>query len=463
MNNLNKDIELLFTKLFPICRSITGDGVRKTLLILNKYTQINIKNINSGEKCYDWVIPEEWNIKDGFIADDKGKIIISFKENNLHVVNYSTSINKILSYKELIQKIYYLKNIPEAIPYRTSYYKKDWGFCISYNQLKKLKKDLNYHVLIDSTFSKGVMDYAEYTIKGRSKKTIIFSTYCCHPSMSNDNLSGLILWITLLKKLKKVKTKYTYKFICVPETIGAIGYLSKNEKEMKNVVGGFIFTCIAGQGKYGYKKSFLGNHWVDKFSMDILSKLKNGFHTYEFDIRGSDERQYSSPYFRIPIGTITKDKYYEYQGYHNSLDNKSFFSNENLILSYNIYMKLFKKIEATNIEKLTKNINKNNNPSNNKKNNIYFKSNNPKCEPMLGKRNLYASIGGQYKNKTSTLEKLKEKNEEQILDGILWILFYSDCENTLEDISLKCKIPINILINAKKILLKHNLIEMVKK
>ena len=462
MHSLNKEIELLFSKLFPICRSITGKGVRDSLSILNKYSAINIKEIKSGEKCYDWEIPQEWNIRDAYIADDKGKKIIAFKENNLHVVNYSTPINQILSYEELVKKIHYIKHIPDAIPYRTSYYKKDWGFCISYNQLKKIKKNKNYTVFIDSDFSNGVMNYAEYTIKGTSEKTIIFSTYCCHPSMSNDNLSGLILWITLLNKLKKIKTKYTYKFICVPETIGAIGYLSKNEKEMQKVIGGFILTCAAGKGIHGYKKSFLGNHWVDKFSMEILAKFEGGYKMYDFDINGSDERQYSSPYFRIPIGTITKDKYYEYEGYHNSLDSRSFFNAKNLISSLKIHLDLFKKIESSNLSKFTYNTDISDVKSCKIKKE-YLKSNNPKCEPMLGKRNLYESLGGQFKNKAVPGTKANTEKKDMISSAILWVLFYSDSKNTLEDIMKKCNISFKVLKNAKNILISHNLIKIVEK
>jgi aminopeptidase-like protein len=462
MNNLNQEIKLLFTKLFPICRSITGKGVRDSLSILNEYTSINIQEIKSGEKCYDWEVPQEWNIRDAFIADDQGKKIISFKENNLHVVSYSTPINKTLCYEELVKKIYYIKHIPDAIPYRTSYYKKDWGFCVSYNQFKKINKNKNYTVCIDSDFSNGVMNYADYTINGASKKTIIFSTYCCHPSMSNDNLSGLILWINLLNELKKTKPKYTYKFICVPETIGAIGYLSKNEKEMKNVIGGFILTCVAGKGIYGYKKSFLGDHWVDKLSIETLSNLKDGYKVYDFDINGSDERQYSSPYFRIPIGTITKDKYYEYDGYHNSLDGRSFFNFKNLTLSLKIHLELFTKIEASNLNKLSNDIGINDIKLKEDKKK-YLKSNNPKCEPMLGKRNLYDSLGGQFKNKAEPGKKENTEKKRYNKEAILWVLFYSDSKNTLEDIVKKCNIPLKFLNTAKDILVRHNLIRIVEK
>ena len=291
-HNLINEVDNLLKELFPICRSITGNGVRQTLSILKRVTDFNIKEIPSGTKCYDWTIPNEWNIIDAYVEDSSGKKIIDFKNNNLHLVSYSQPVDKTMSYPELIKHLHTLPDLPNAIPYRTSYYNENWGFCLSHKNFQKLDKNEQYHVIIDSTLEPGNLTYGDYVIKGSSDKEFLFSTYCCHPSLGNDNLSGPVLWSLLLRSLKKQKPRYSYRFIIVPETIGAIAYLSQNETKMKQIIGGFILTCVAGPNNFGYKSSYLGNNLIDKVVDSTFNDLGLSYIKHPFDINGSDENTF---------------------------------------------------------------------------------------------------------------------------------------------------------------------------
>jgi len=445
-----KESEIILKKLFPICRSITGNGVRQMLSILKKeVTDFDIKEIPSGTVCYDWVVPDEWNISDAYIADSSGKKIIDYKKNNLHIVNYSVPVNQTMKFDELKKHLYFLPDMPNAIPYRTSYYKRTWGFCLSYNQLKEMDKKAKYHVFIDSALRPASLTYGEKIIKGTSGKEFLFSTYCCHPSLANDNLSGQVLWSFLLRQLKAKKLRHSYRFVILPETIGAIAYLSKNETKMKKISGGYVITSVAGPGKYGYKYTYLGNHLIDKAVENTFKDLKIKYIPYPFDILGSDERHYSSPFFRIPIGTICKDKYYEYDCYHTSLDNLDFISAKNLIKTLDIYSKVIDRLEMD----------------------LTFKSLCPYCEPNLGKRGLYPEIGGSIKQKAADFKKKHHDRKYQIsqkenikgnkLDIIRWLLFYSDGKTSLFDIYHKTGFQIEQLYEVAEELRRHNLLALV--
>jgi|TARA_B110000495_G_scaffold203808_1_gene229671 aminopeptidase-like protein len=467
-----REINNLFEQLFPICRSITGDGVRKSLSILKEITDFQINEIPSGTICYDWKVPNEWNISNAFVEDSNGNKIIDFQKNNLHVVNYSIPIDDILTFEELEKHLHMLKDHPDSIPYRTTYYNEDWGFCISYEQFKKMDRNSKYHVKIDSTLKPGKLTFGEYVIEGDSGKEFIFSTYCCHPSLANDNLSGLVLWILLLRKLKSIKTNHTYRFIVVPETIGAIAYLSLNEKIMKNVLGGFILTCVAGPGKFSYKQTFLGDDLIDDTVRKTFSELELDLKQYNFDITGSDEGQYSSPFFRIPIGTICKDKYHEFEYYHTSKDNLNFISANYLIETLDVYYSVIMNLEnilSTDFEnQLQKKLDM---KKTNLKKNVIYKSLNPHCVPMLSKRGLYPTLGGKIKQKAADSskdhfeQKYNTSNGESIsgteLDAIIWMMFYSDGQMSLLEISKKIGFPLNILRDTAEKLCKNNLLEKI--
>ena len=410
----------LIKKLWPINRSLTGEGNRKTLKILkNECNLLKIKEIKSGKKVFDWKIPLEWNVKEAWIKDLNDKTVIDFKKNNLHLVGYSTSIQKKIKFDKLKKKIFTLKKQPNAIPYVTSYYKKDWGFCMSHNLLKKLKKNY-YKVLIDANFKKGALNYGEIYIKGKSKKEVFLSTYICHPSMANNELSGPVVTTALVQWLKaSLDLNYSYRIVFIPETIGSITYLSKNYKKLKsNVIAGYNISCVGDDLAYSYMPSRDGNTMSDKAALHCLTHLAKDFKQYSWLDRGSDERQYCAPGIDMPIASIMRTKYGEYPEYHTSLDNMSFISPDGLNGALNIISHAIGCIE----------------------NNLF-----PKAlilgEPQLGKRGLYpdTSIKGSAKD----------------TDIMMNILTYADGKRDLIDISNILGVP---LWEVKKIvdLLQEN-------
>lgn len=422
---MKKKIDHYLKKLFYINRSLTGNGNRKTLKVLSEIIPIKIKEVSSGTKVYDWKIPDEWNIKDAYIKDAKGKILISFKNNNLHIIGYSKKYSGFLNWKNLKKKIITFKGDRNSIPYRTAYYNKTWGFCVSQNQYEKIKNSKEpFEVKIDSSHKKRSMTYGEYLIKGSSRKEILISSYICHPSMANDSLSGFLLSSILASKLRKTKTKWSYRFIFVPETIGAIAYCNLNENKLKQIDNALVITTVGGPGNFGYKKSWNAEDKINDAIEEVFKENKVKFITYPFDVKGSDERQYSSIGFRINSASITKDKYYEYKEYHTSKDDLKFVNSENINETLNLYLKLIKKIEKW----------------------VIYKSKNPYCEPMLSKRNLYSKIGGSYNGKQNSL------------DLISWILFLSDGKITTKQISNKLKVSENIIKKISKKLEKKKLL-----
>ena len=400
----------LVKKLWPINRSLTGVGNRKTLKILkNECNLLKIKEIKSGKKVFDWKIPLEWNIKEAWIKDLNDKTVIDFKKNNLHLVGYSTSIKKKIKLDKLKKKIFTLKKQPNAIPYVTSYYKKDWGFCMSHNLLKKLKKNY-YKVLIDANFKKSALNYGEIYIKGKSKKEVFFSTYFCHPSMANNELSGPCIAIHLAKWLSSQKNlKYSYRIVFVPETIGSIAFIHKNLKKLKkNIFVGFNLTCLGDERCYSYLPSRNGNTLSDHIAKHVLYYTDRKYKKYSWLLRGSDERQYCAPGIDLPIATIMRSKYGTYPEYHTSLDKiGTVVTQKGLKQSFDLFKKVIFIIE--NNEKPITNI---------------F------CEPMLSKRNLYPTFSTKKRNKDSS--------------NILNFLSFCDGNHSLLDISEK------ILLSFKK-------------
>jgi aminopeptidase-like protein len=420
-NDIGKEMYRLIEHLFPICRSISGNGVRETLQIIQNHIPITIHEISTGTKVFDWVVPKEWNVVDAYIMDETGNKIIDFKENNLHLIGYSTPINRTLTLSQLQEHLYSLPEQPEAIPYVTSYYKERWGFCISQKQRDNLKEG-NYKVFIDSELKDGSLTYGELIIPGRSKKEVFISTYVCHPSMANNELSGPVLSTFLAKWIMSKPRRYSYRIIFIPETIGSIIYLSKNLESLKeNVIAGFNITCVGDNGPYSYLPTRNGNTYSDKIALNILSFDHPDFIKYTYLDRGSDERQYNSPGVDLPICTIMRSKYGTYPEYHTSLDNLDIVSAEGLIGSLNIFKKCLNTIEE------------------NKKYKI-------KClgEPQLGKRGLYPTIG----TKTSSL-KVKD---------IMNFISYADGEHDLIDISNIIDVPVWELYPIIEKLVKADLI-----
>lgn len=371
MLSLGKEMHELCHELFPICRSITGDGFRQSLAILSKHTpNLKVIEVPTGTKCFDWEVPREWNIKDAYIIAPDGRKICNFKQSNLHAVGYSTSINKVISLDDLQEHLYSLPEQPNAIPYVTSYYKERWGFCITQNERDQLEPG-EYKVFIDSEFKNGSLTYGEMIIPGESDKEIFLSSYLCHPSMANNELSGPVVTTFLAKWLAKLENrKYTYRIIIIPETIGSITYLSRNYKKMKEkVIAGFNVTCIGDERAYSYLPSRQGKTLSDKVALHVLKHSQPDFVTYSFLHRGSDERQYCSPGIDLPICSIMRTKYGCYPEYHTSLDDLNLVTPAGLLGGYEVLRKAIECIEFDEVLCST----------------VF-------CEPQLGKRGLYPTI-----------------------------------------------------------------------
>ncbi len=415
--------------LFPICRSILGPGVRETLYYLKKLLpNLKIHEVPSGTKAFDWTVPQEWIVKKAFIEDNNGNKIIDFKKNNLHLIGYSEPIDRWIELSELDNHLYSLPDQPTAIPYITSYYKRTWGFCLSHNQRKKLNND-SYHVVIDSELKDGVLNYGELIIEGESKEEVILSTYICHPSMANNELSGPVVtthisqWLMSLNNLR-----YTYRILFIPETIGSIVYLSKNLDHLKKYTkAGLVLTCLGDDRNYSLLTSKSGDTYIDKISKYVFNKYLDNYTQYSYLERGSDERQFCWPGVDLPFCSIMRSKYGEYDEYHTSLDDLSFISPNGLAGGANVVKKIIEILEI---------------------NKVY--QSNTICEPMLSKYNLYPTISS------------KNKKQYESSGLILDILAYSDGKNDLLTIAELLKEDIFKVQNLVQILLENDLIKISK-
>ena len=373
MNEGNKIFKLA-KKIFPFNRSLTGPGNVLTLVELRKiFKDLKIKKIKSNSKVFDWKVPLEWNVTKAIISEINGKVVIDFKKNNLHLISYSQPVNREISFKDLKKHLFYLKKIPNAIPYRTTYYNKNWGFCLSYNQFKTLKKK-KYKVEIRSEFKKGCMHYGEVLIKGKSKKEILLSTNICHPSLANNELSGPTVLIYIAKFIKKLRQrKFSYRIIFLPETIGSIAYLKNNFQKMKkNFFAGFNCVCLGDEKNFSYLPSKNENSNSNFFAKESLIFFKKNFKQYTWLDRGSDERQYCSPGIDLDVASLMKSKYGTYKEYHTSLDSLGkFVTKKGLDQGFNLVKKAITLIE-----------------------NDYYPKSKTLCEPFMSKKNIYPKTGG---------------------------------------------------------------------
>ncbi len=431
MNKVNYNI--LFDRLFPICRSITGEGYRKSLKILSNFINFKVLKFPTGSKVFDWTVPPEWNIYDAYILKDKKKVL-DFKDNNLHVVSYSYPVNKIIDYEDLDKHLFSIKKYPNFIPYVTSYYKKFWGFCIQHNKRKKLKKG-KYHVVIKSKLSKGNVEIGLEKLKGETDKIMLLSSYLCHPSMANNELSGPLVMVGLYQRIKKWKKRnLNYYFLINPETIGSICFLSKYARRLKQKLhSGMVVTSMGGpKNKLIYKKSRREDSSLDRL-FDYYNK-KNRHLIRDFDpAEGSDEKQYCGAELNLPVGQISRTRHGEYFQYHSSGDNKKFMN--------------IKKIEQS-VESLEKIL---------KINDLIFplKRHLPYCEPQLGKRNLYPQI-----NSARKKNKAKLSNSRKQLDILLNLLSYADKEHDIIDVALKSGFEIEEIAEELKKAINHKLIKI---
>lgn len=371
LQSLGENIHSLARELFPICRSLTGDGVRQTLGILSRELPgMKLYEVPTGTSCGDWIVPDEWNIRDAYILDPNGRKIVDFKQNNLHVLGYSEPVDRLISLEELLPHLYSDPTRPDAIPYRTSYYQRRWGFCLSHNQLQSFKQG-DYRVCIDSTLEPGAMTYGELILPGEREEEVLISTYVCHPSMANNELSGVVVttfiaqWLQSLELLGR-----TYRIVFIPETLGSICYMSRNLDTMKShTVAGFNVTCIGDDRGYSYLRSRAEDTLADKVAEHVLKHIGGEYTVYPFVSSGSDERQYCSPGADLPVVSLMRSKYAEYPEYHSSLDNLDLITPAGLAGGY-VYLRCcLECVERNELLRLT-----------------------TLGQPQLGRRGLYPSL-----------------------------------------------------------------------
>jgi aminopeptidase-like protein len=413
----------LAERLYPICRSITGNGVRETLSVLKEIIPLEVVEIPSGTKVFDWEIPDEWNITDAWIKNSRGEKILDFKKLNLHVLNYSEPVDKQVGLAELKEHLYTIPENPDWVPYRTSYYNRKWGFCMSHNQFENLTEG-EYQVNIDSEIKPGSLTYGELFIPGKTEEEVLFSCHVCHPSLCNDNLSGIVLATKLAETLRKMSNHFSYRFLFIPGTIGSLAWLSKNEHKLHNIKHGLVLTLLGDPTPFQYKKSRQGNAETDEILTYLLEK-KQGCKILDFSPYGYDERQYCSPGFNLPVGRLTRTPFAEFPEYHTSADNLDFINPANLSESLALLFNITTVIE-----------------SNRKWINL-----SPKGEPQLGKRGLYGTVGGQ-------------SNHKDYQMALLWVLNLSDGNHSTLDIAKRSGIDFEVIGNAASDLKQSYLLKL---
>jgi aminopeptidase-like protein len=410
--------------LYPTCRSITGDGIRQTLAAIQQRIPLQISEVPSGTAAFDWTVPKEWNIRDAYIKDIDGNRIVDFQRNNLHVMNYSVPIRAKMRLSSLRSHLFTIPEHPDWIPYRTSYYQENWGFCLTEHQLQAME-DGEYEVHIDSTLDNGHLTYGECFLPGRLEDEVLISCHACHPSLANDNLSGLTVATFLASLLSEQDLHYSYRFLFIPGTIGAITWLARNREAAGRIRHGLVLTGIGDRSGFHYKKSRRGDTEIDRVAVHVLKHSGEPSEILEFSPYGYDERQYCSPGFNLAVGCLMRSVWGTYPEYHTSADNLDFISAEQLARSLRVCIGIVDVLE----------------------NNKRYRNLNPYCEPQLGRRNLYRSTGG------------KAIPEE--INARLWVLNLSDGEHSLLDIAERSGIPFAVVDDAAKSLLGNGLLSIV--
>jgi aminopeptidase-like protein len=423
-SEIGAELHRFARELFPICRSITGNGIRQTLSLIGEKIPLAISEVPTGTPVFDWIVPKEWNIRDAYIQGPDKKRVVDFQKSNLHVLNYSTPVRATMSLHELKPHLFTIPQHPDWIPYRTSYYKENWGFCLTHNQLLALK-DQDYDVCIDSSLENGSLTYGERFIPGESSDEVLISCHACHPSLANDNLSGLAVATFLARLLAGKVLRYSYRFLFIPGTIGAITWLSRNRPVVGRIRHGLVLTSIGDRGPFHYKKSRRGNAEVDRAAEHVLKHSSAGAKILPFAPVGYDERQYCSPGFDLPVGCLMRSVWGTFPEYHTSADNLAFLAPESLGESFHVCASIFDLLE----------------------NNRSYKNLSPFCEPQLGRRGLYHSTGG--------------TSPETEINARLWVLNMSDGNHSLLDIAERCGLPFSILNDAADLLSRNGLLEPV--
>ncbi len=423
MSDPGRQMYELMERLYPICRSLTGDGVRETLDVIEEQIPLERTEVPSGTQVYDWTLPREWNIREAWLAGPDGERIVDFADSNLHVLGYSVPVSKRLPLSELREHLFSDPERPDVTPYRTSYHNENWGFCLPHRQLEALE-DGEYEAVIDSTLEDGVVTYAECLLPGQTEDEILLSTYICHPSLCNDNLSGIVLLTALAKHLQAEQRSYSYRFLFSPATIGPLTWLSRNEDRLHRVKHGLVAACVGDAGPLTYKRSRRGDAAVDRAAGQVV--LSAGGEVRDFTPLGGDERQFCSPGFDLPVGVLSRTPQDEFPGYHSSADDLELVRPEHLADSFAAYLAVFDQLEADASE-----------------GNATYVNLNPKGEPQLGKRGLYRAVGG-----------------GSFAEGaLLWVLNLSDGRHDLQAIAERSGLPFSEIRAAADQLLDAGLLE----
>ena len=384
---------------FPICRSITGAGLRDTLSRIGEIVPLQLTEVPSGTQVFDWTVPREWNIADAWVADESGQRVIDFRSSNLHVINYSLPVARTLTLDELSPHLHTLPEHPTWVPYRTSYYAEDWGFCLSEDARKELAPG-RYEAVIDATLADGSLTYGECVLPGSSSDEILISSHVCHPSLANDNLSGVAVAVFLAQVLTQVDRRLTYRFLFAPGTIGAITWLARNEHRLDRIRGGLVLACVGDPGPLIYKRSRLGHAEIDAAAANVLQARHQGDEVIDFSPYGNDERQFCSPGFDLPMGAITRSGHDRSERHHTSADDLASIAPDALADSLAVCLDILRILED----------------------NTTVVSLNPKGEPQLGRRGLYRSFGGR-------------ANQATLESALLWVMSYADGDHSLLDVA----------------------------
>ena len=418
-----RDMYDLIAELYPICRSITGEGFRSTLDTLARHLDLAVHEVASGTRVFDWTVPREWNITDAYVATSAGERVIDFRASNLHVVSYSVPVDARMSLSELRPHLHTLPEHPEWIPYRTSYYDDNWGFCLSQRQLDRLAEDDEYHVVIDSSLTDGYLTYGEYLVPGAWAEEVLVSCHACHPSLCNDNLSGVALATWLAKVLADSEPRYSYRFLFIPGTIGSITWLARNEATLPRVRAGLVLACVGDPGGLTYKRSRRGDTEIDRAMAHVLATSGAQYELTDFSPYGYDERQFCSPGFDLPVGCLNRTPHARYPEYHTSADDLDLIRPDSLADSFKTCLAAFRILEE----------------------NATYLNQNPKCEPQLGRRGLYGAIGGR-------------SDTQQFQLAMLWVLNLSDGAHSLLDIAERSELEFGLVTEATDALVRAGLL-----
>jgi aminopeptidase-like protein len=416
-----KELHAFAADLYPICRSITGDGIRQTLESIGRRIPLRITEVPSGTPVFDWTVPKEWNVRDAFIKGADGKRVVDFRRSNLSVMNYSTPVQATMPLSELKPHLFTLPDHPDWIPYRTSYYQENWGFCLTHSQMLALEEG-DYQVFIDATLKDGQLTYGECYLPGQSPDEVLVSCHCCHPSLANDNLSGITVATALAQLVSGRDRRYSYRFLFIPGTIGAITWLARNPEAARRIRNGLVLTCIGDAGSFHYKKSRRGDAEIDRAAAHVLLHYSESPEILDFSPYGYDERQYCSPGFNLAVGCLMRSIWGNFPEYHTSADNMDFIGPEQLAGSLRVCAAIVDVLES----------------------NQRYCNQNPYCEPQLGRRNLYRSTGGD--------------SVGTEISARLWVLNFSDGQHSLLDIAELSGLPFATINDAAELLCEVGLL-----